>query len=87
MTIAPVFNFPIGSEVTLFSNRFSFSGREEAGYQFTEMETGVTNVVPFQAFVDYLKLPGVKVHSLTPQLGSRTEDRLGGFRSAKVLPD
>ena len=67
MTLVPRYELPIGSEVTLFQRKLVVLGQSDKGYEFSDPETGLPYSIPFQKFVDYLKLPGTRFHGgITP---------------------
>lgn len=87
MTVTPRYVFPEGSEVTLLSRKLVLIGRNENGYETVDLEDGNVSSIPFAKFVEYCSLPGAKIDVAVAQTGSRLQTRLGGYASAKSLPD
>ncbi len=85
MSVLQKFDLPVGGVVQLFENSLVFNCSTETGYKFTEMESGSTSIVPFQTFVDYLKLPGVKLDFGSPETGKRLQERMGGVETSQNL--
>lgn len=86
MIAPPRFVLPPGTELKLLGNRVSVAGRNASGYDVVDPETGEQRIVPFAAFVDYLKLPGAVIDAPPPQTGGRLQQRLGGFATSRSLP-
>lgn len=82
----PRFALPAGTEVTLMSTRMEISGTDKNGYTVVDLDTGSMRMIPFQSFVEHLKLPGARINTLAPKTGNRLQHRMGGFNSARALP-
>lgn len=86
MTVIPHFHMPVGTEITLFANRFAVNGKSGSGYEVTNLEGGEITVVPFSKLVEHLRLPGVSINTELPATGDRLKARLDGYTSARALP-
>ena len=84
MTVVPKFDLPAGAKVKILGTEMVVRGLNEHGYEFTVPDTGAEMVMPFQSFVDYLKLPGVKIDTALPDTANRIQIRLGGFRTSRL---
>lgn len=71
MIAPPRFDLPRGTELTLTGNKVSVVGRNASGYDLVDLETGQQRIVPFAAFVDFLKLPGASENGLSRSATSR----------------
>ena len=87
MTVHQKFDLPVGGTVTLFNNDLVFNGETDAGYEFTDMASGQVSIVSYQTFVDYLKLPGVKLNFDGPETGDRLQFRMGGVQTSENLTE
>lgn len=85
MTLVPRYELPIGSEVTLFQRKLVVLGQSDKGYEFSDPETGLPYSIPFQKFVDYLKLPGTRFHGGITPGANLVSERLGGYKTSKAL--
>lgn len=86
MTLVPRYDIPVGSEITLRGSQLALTEATEAGYSFLTLETGQKHFVSLRQFADYLKLPGTKIDGQLPETGNRLQERMGGFTTAKGLP-
>ncbi|MCE6949502.1 hypothetical protein LAZ29_00855 [Cereibacter sphaeroides] len=87
MTVAPRYNFPEGTEITLLSQKLVVNGVSDNGYEVANTGSGAMRVVPFLEFVQYMKLPGAKIDVQLPLTGNRLKARLGGYSTSAALPD
>ncbi len=87
MNMVPRYNFPPGTEVTLFTQKMAMNRQIEAGYEFTNLETGNISVVPFCKFAELLKSPAVRLANADGIATSIVELRLGGLKAAEQLSE
>lgn len=87
MTIVPRYQFLPGTEVTLVERPLVVNGSCTEGYKVTGLDDGITTVVPYATFAEYMKLPGARIDSELPATGGRVRNRLGGFTSAEALTE
>ncbi|HEY9037876.1 MAG TPA: transposase family protein [Roseovarius sp.] len=85
MNIVPRYNYPAGTEVTLFSQKMAMNRLTDDGYELTNKENGDTSVVSFSKFVEYLKSPAMRIESAGGMPTSVVELRLGGLKNAEQL--
>ncbi|PWR00994.1 hypothetical protein DKT77_19310 [Meridianimarinicoccus roseus] len=85
MTVVPKYAFLPGSEVTLFDRPMVVTGRSDEGYLMTGLEDHEVTVLSYDKFVEYVKLPGVKLNSALARTGGRLKQRLGGYKSVQAL--
>lgn len=85
MNMVPRYNYPSGTEVTLFTEKMALNRLTEDRYEFTNSETGATSVVSFSKFVEYLKSPAMRIENASGISSSVVELRLGGLRVAEQL--
>ncbi|WP_108485598.1 hypothetical protein [Oceaniglobus ichthyenteri] len=85
MTVAPRYNFPVGSKLTLLKRTVTVTGQDKNGYVVVGNEDGEANIVPFADLVELLKAAGVSIDTQSPKTGARLKQRLGGHVSSKSL--
>jgi putative transposase len=88
VTIVPRYNFPRGTEITLFERLMVVTRQDDQGYRLADLDGGgVTTVLPFMRLVEQLKLSGARIDTDLPMTGRRLPQRLGGFATAQALSD
>lgn len=87
MTIVPRYNFLPGTEITLLNRPMVVNGTVEGGYSMVGLEDGVATVVSYNRMVEHLSLPGAQINAAQAANGDRHRKRLGGYFSAKSLPN
>lgn len=87
MTVVPRYNFLPGTEITLLSRPMVVNGIVEGGYSMVGREDGIATVVSFNRMVEHLSLPGAQINAAQAANGDRHRKRLGGYFSAKSLPN
>lgn len=87
MTIVPRYNFLPGTEITLLNRPMVVNGTVEGGYSMVGLEDGVATVVSYNRMVEHLSLPGAQINAAQATNGDRHRKRLGGYFSAKSLPN
>lgn len=85
MSFVPRHNYPLGTEVTLFTQKMVLNGKTEDGYELTNAETGETDVMSFSKFVEYQKSSAMKISNVGGISTSAIELRLGGLTVAEQL--
>ncbi|MBU2936462.1 MULTISPECIES: DDE-type integrase/transposase/recombinase [Pacificibacter] len=85
MTIAPRFNFPPGTEITLLNRPMAVTGITDNGYSMVGLDDGIATVVSFDRLVEHLKLPGGKINSEQAASGGHLTQRLDGYFSVQSL--
>ncbi|WP_112311554.1 DDE-type integrase/transposase/recombinase [Pseudogemmobacter bohemicus] len=87
MTVVPKFDLAAGSKLTILHRDVVLVSDSEEGYEFCAVDTGESLFVPFLDFVNYIKLPGVRIDAQLPVTGNRLQVRLGGVRTSQNLPE
>jgi len=87
MKVVPRYNLLPGTEIALLNRPMVVTGQSAEGYKVTGLEDGAASVISFAKLVEYLKLPGAKIDTATPQTGARLKQRLGGYSTAEALSD
>jgi putative transposase len=85
MSLVPRYNYPSGTEVTLFSQEMALNAVTDDGYELTNIQSGNVSVVSFAKFAEYLKSPAMHVENTNGISANAVELRLGGFKVAEQL--
>ena len=85
MSLVPRYNYPSGTEVTLFSQEMALNAVTDDGYELTNIQSGNVSVVSFAKFAEYLKSPAMHVENTNGISANTVELRLGGFKVAEQL--
>jgi hypothetical protein len=87
MTIVPRYAYPVGTEITLFTQEMALNAVTDQGYELTNKVSGEINTIPFSKFAELLKSPVMNVDIASGISGSAVELRLGGLKAAEHLAD
>jgi len=85
MSIVPRYNYPAGTEVTLFDEKLSFKSMTDQGYELLNLETGEVGVTSFSKFAELQKSPAMKIGACGGLASSVLELRLGNLKVAEQL--
>ena len=85
MTIVPRYAYPVGTEVTLYTQQMALNTVTDHGYELVDKVSGELNTVSFSKFAEYLKSPAMHVEAVSGISSNVVELRLGGLRAAEQL--
>ena len=87
MTVVPKFDLVAGSKLTILDREVVLVSSDDDGYKLCAVDSGENLYIPCLDFVNYIKLPGVKIDAQLPETGNRLQIRLGGVRTSQSLPE
>lgn len=85
MSIVPQYNYPAGTEVTLYNEKMSISSMNDDGYELLNLETGEVGVTSFSKFAELQKTPAMKIGAAGGLHSTELELRLGNLKVAEQL--
>lgn len=86
MSFIPRYNFPTGTNLTLFTKEMVLNSVTEDGYELMDLETGEIGVTSFSKFTEFLKTPAMNIENTSGLTSGVVESRLGDLRTAEQLP-
>lgn len=85
MSIVPQYNYPAGTEITLYDEKMSICSMNDDGYELLNLETGEVGVTSFSKFAELQKSPEMKIGVARELYSTELELRLGNLRVAEQL--
>lgn len=85
MSIVPQYNYPTGTEITLYDEKMSISSMNDDGYELLNLETGEVGVTSFSKFAELQKTPAMKIGATDRSHSTELELRLGNLKVAEQL--
>lgn len=85
MSLIPRFNYPVGTEVTLYNQKMALSSITDEGYALMNVDTGEIGVTSFSKFVELIKSPAMRIGNHSGLSTNVVELRLGGRLAAEQL--